>query len=328
MNYPLVSVVIPTFNRPQFLSRAIDSALQASPDGDVEVIVIPNGPDESWKKIAHTYAAGRRVQWHPIEAKHANVARNQGKQLASGKYIRFLDDDDYFLPTHAAEQILALEATKGEICTGRVDAVTEAGQFIKHMPLPDTGGDLFSMIARHTRLCLPTAHVFLRDRISEFSWDETVRVEQDTDWMLRVSAQRTWHWIILDSVVGHWTHHESHRTSDTISQEPRARLVASFLLKSLHDLECYGRLSDSRRESIADGIWGCVHSGLYFSPVYWSRLARQAQRLAPTIRPPDALFSLPGFRRIDPLLIEWLMIPKRWSNFLLRRTGQEFRRSI
>lgn len=326
MENPILSVVIPTYRRPQYLPRAIDSALLAAPGGDVEVIVVPNGSDESWKRVAQAYVSERRVRWHPVEARHANVARNRGKQLASGKYIRFLDDDDYFLPAHAAKQLSVLEATKGEICTGGIDAVTETGKFIKHMPMPDTNGDLFSMIARHTRLCLPTAHVFLRDRISEFSWDETVRVEQDTDWMLRLSAKRAWRWITLDIVVGHWTQHGNLRTSGTISYDARARLVTNFLFNSLHDLEHRGTLNDLRRESVADGIWGCVHSGLYFSPLYWSRIARQTQRLAPAARPPDALFALPGIRHIDPLLIEWLMIPKRWGNFLLLNAVQRFKK--
>lgn len=328
METPILSVVIPTYKRPQYLLRAINSALQASSDGSVEVIVVPNGPDESWKRIAQAYATEWRVRWHPIEARHANVARNRGKQLASGKYIRFLDDDDYFLPAHAVEQLLALEAMKGDICTGGIDAVTEDGQLIKHMPMPNTDGDLFSMVARHTRLCLPTAHVFLRERILELWWDETVRVEQDTDWMLRLSARRAWQWITLDTVVGHWTQHRNHRTSGTISHDERARLVSSFLFNSLRDLERRGTLNDSRRESIADGLWGCVHSGLYFSPLHWSRIARQAQHIAPTIRPPDALFTLPGIRHIDPLLIEWLMIPKRWGNFLLRRAAHGHRKGI
>ena len=53
---PLLSVVIPTHARPEFLPRAIDSALQAGPEGGVEVIVVPNGGDQAWRAVAEAYA--------------------------------------------------------------------------------------------------------------------------------------------------------------------------------------------------------------------------------------------------------------------------------
>lgn len=319
METPILSVVIPTYGRPQYLPRAIDSALHSAPNGNVEVIVVPNGPDESWKEVAQSYAAERRVNWHPVTAKHANVARNHGKQIASGKYIRFLDDDDYLSPLYATKQLLALETTNAEVCTGHIDAVTESGQFIKHMPMPDTGGDLFSMVAHHARLCLPTAHVFLRSRISESSWDESIMVEQDTDWMLRISSQREWKWITVHDVVGLWTQHGNHRTSKTIGDHTRSELTSSHLLNSLNTLQKRNALTNARKKAIADGLWGCAHLSFYFSPVHWSQIARQAQRLSPMSKPSDTLFSLPGFQHIDPLIIEWLMIPKRWANLILRQ---------
>src|SRR3546814_303443 len=121
---PLLSVIIPTYKRPQYLPRAINSAVQAAPDGDVEVIVVPNGPDDSWKNVSKKYQSEPRVQWHSIATEHANVARNYGKQLARGKYIRFLDDDDYLLPA-ATKQLGIAVNTKAEITSGSVDLVTD-----------------------------------------------------------------------------------------------------------------------------------------------------------------------------------------------------------
>lgn len=319
MGTPILSVVIPTYRRPQYLSRAIDSALFSAPDGDVEVIIVPNGSDESWKGIARSYAAERRVNWQPISARHANIARNYGKQIASGKYIRFLDDDDYLLPPYAKNQLLTLEVQNAEVCTGSIDAMTESGKFIKHMPIPDTSGDLFSMVAHHARLCLPTAHVFLRSQITEFFWNESSMAEQDTDWMLRLSSQREWNWITVSDVVGTWIQHNNHRISSTIGDHARSELVCNYLISSLQNLQNRSALTDARKKAIADGLWGCVHLGFYFSPMRWSLIGREAQRLSPASKPPDTFFYLPWIRNIDPLLIEWLMSPKRWANLILRR---------
>lgn len=95
---PLLSVVIPTHERPKLLSQqAIESALQAAPDGHVELIVVPNGVDDSWREVANNFKNDSRVHWHPISKTHANVARNEGKYITSGKYLWFLDHNDDFL---------------------------------------------------------------------------------------------------------------------------------------------------------------------------------------------------------------------------------------
>ena len=47
--HPLISIVIPTAGRPDYLPRAVESALRCAGDCGTEVIVVPNGPDESWR---------------------------------------------------------------------------------------------------------------------------------------------------------------------------------------------------------------------------------------------------------------------------------------
>ncbi len=101
---PLVSIIIPTHNRPHFLPRAVDSALAGMPAGEVEVIVVPNGPDESWKQSLLPYKHNSSVRVIPITAANANIARNTGLAAANGEFVRFLDDDDYLIPEGAVKQ--------------------------------------------------------------------------------------------------------------------------------------------------------------------------------------------------------------------------------
>jgi len=55
MTTPVCSVIIPTVNRPHYLPRAVESALSGIKPGEVEVIVVPNGPDESCKESLKSY---------------------------------------------------------------------------------------------------------------------------------------------------------------------------------------------------------------------------------------------------------------------------------
>ena len=108
MAIPLVSVAILPHRRPHLLPRAVASALQSGPQSDTEVIVVPNGRDDSWKKSLLKWEHDPCVRVYPIAEAQGNRARNHGLALATGKYVRFLDYDDYLLHA-AAEQLAAIE---------------------------------------------------------------------------------------------------------------------------------------------------------------------------------------------------------------------------
>src|SRR5690348_7668220 len=99
---PLVSVIVPTRRRPKFLPIAVRSALEGM-GNEVEVIVVPNGDDDSWKQSMAAFNADGRVRIRSIAEADANLARNHGMSMARGKYLRFLDDDDYLLPAAAGQ---------------------------------------------------------------------------------------------------------------------------------------------------------------------------------------------------------------------------------
>ena len=94
---PLVSAVIPTYNRGYVLRDAIESALtQTAPDVDVEVIVADDGSTDDTAALAGEY--GDRIVYLFQPNTGAAAARNLGVMAARGDYIAFLDSDDVWLP--------------------------------------------------------------------------------------------------------------------------------------------------------------------------------------------------------------------------------------
>jgi glycosyltransferase involved in cell wall biosynthesis len=322
MTLARVTVVIPTCGRPDLLPLAVGSAL-AQGEGDVEVIVVPNGPDRSYEQSLAEFACDPRVRVCPIPTANANAARNHGLTLATGRYVRFLDDDDVLLPDGATRQLEALHDSGMSICTGAVDVVGEDRTFIRRMRITDPS-DLFCAMMRPGRICLPTAHLFRRDAIETLRWAEDLKVEQDTDWMFRLSAAREWEWLVVDEVVGRWTQHGGARTSRTITRETRARLAAGKMVSAMATLHQRGALTPMRKDAIAEGIWAYAHWDFYRRPIFWTRMLRIARTLSAPRRPPDPAFEHPIIRRIDPILLEWAMLPKRlltdWLRRLRRRT--------
>jgi glycosyltransferase involved in cell wall biosynthesis len=96
-NMPLFTIVIPTFNREKLLPVALDSILNQSFE-DWECIVVDDGSTDNTKELVHKYInRDNRFKYIYQENAERSAARNNGIENAKGKWICFLDSDDYFL---------------------------------------------------------------------------------------------------------------------------------------------------------------------------------------------------------------------------------------
>lgn len=117
---PLISVVIPTADRPDLVGRAIRSALAQDHDA-VEVVVAIDGPDPRTRAAIEGLDDARvRIVALP-ERRGAAGARNAGVEASRGEWVAFLDDDDEWLPGKLRRQLDAAGRTPGpRIIVGRV----------------------------------------------------------------------------------------------------------------------------------------------------------------------------------------------------------------
>src|SRR5512139_3834983 len=99
---PLVSVVIPTYNRAWCLRQAVDSVL-AQEFGDFELIVVDDGSTDATADLLAAYADRIRVL---RQANHGvSAARNAGIAAARGGLFAFLDSDDIWLSRKLSTQV-------------------------------------------------------------------------------------------------------------------------------------------------------------------------------------------------------------------------------
>jgi len=103
---PTVSVIIPTYNRPELLRRAVESVLQQT-FRDLEVIIVDEGScEETYLSNAKTSHLDNRVRYvYKKENRGPAAARNDGIRMASGRYVAFLDDDDVWLSEKLEKQV-------------------------------------------------------------------------------------------------------------------------------------------------------------------------------------------------------------------------------
>ncbi|RKS50579.1 glycosyltransferase involved in cell wall biosynthesis [Gillisia mitskevichiae] len=92
-----ITFIIPSFNREQLISRAIDSVLKQT-NSNWELLIIDDGSNDGTKDLINSYLTDSRITYVYQENKGVSVARNIGINLASNNYIIFLDSDDELYP--------------------------------------------------------------------------------------------------------------------------------------------------------------------------------------------------------------------------------------
>ncbi|MDK2409329.1 glycosyltransferase family A protein [Aphanizomenon sp. PH219] len=100
MNLPLVSVIIPCYNRERYLAEAIESVLDQTYT-HIELIVIDDGSSDRSGEIAQSYP----LKYHYQTNGGIGAARNTGIAMASGEFLSFLDSDDIWVKDKLAKQM-------------------------------------------------------------------------------------------------------------------------------------------------------------------------------------------------------------------------------
>lgn len=97
---PKISVIIPTHNRAQMLTRSVESVLAQTWPGGMEILVISDGSTDNTEEVVESFDDPRvRLLKHET-SQGASAARNTGISVAQGNYIAFLDDDDEWMKDH------------------------------------------------------------------------------------------------------------------------------------------------------------------------------------------------------------------------------------
>ena len=123
---PLFSVVIPTYNRAQKVTRAVESVL-AQTCNDYEIWVIDDGTDNT-EEVLKLFGGRLNYVRGPGPGAGAAATRNLGINSARGTYIAFLDSDDWWFP-NKLERVVAM-----------LKARPEVGLFYSNMDLVDISG--------------------------------------------------------------------------------------------------------------------------------------------------------------------------------------------
>ena len=109
MTNPLVSVIIPTYNRAQYICEAVDSVL-AQTYRNIEVIVVDDGSTDNTEEILRQYDS--KIKYVFQNNAGPSAARNNGIKQARGDLLAFLDSDDIWLPEKLERQVQLMKQSR------------------------------------------------------------------------------------------------------------------------------------------------------------------------------------------------------------------------
>ena len=186
MQTPLVSVIIPTFNRAEVVSRAVNSVLNQT-FKDFECIVVDDGSTDETDSVLRRFAD--KIKVVKTENRGVSAARNLGAKLAAGKYIAFLDSDDEWKPQKLQKQFDFMQKSGFRI-SQTDETWVRNGKFVnKSVKYIRPSGDIFYNCLE---VCAVTPSSVMMERGLFFEYggfDETIPVCEDYDLWLRMSLK-------------------------------------------------------------------------------------------------------------------------------------------
>ncbi len=195
---PKVSVIIPTYNRSHFLSRAIKSVLNQTFQ-DFELIIVDDGSTDNTKEVIENFQEkDKRIKyiWQKNSGGPAKT-RNKGIEKSEGEYIAFLDDDDECLPKKLEKQILLFKESK----VPNLGFVGGLDIIVGKKPIKDItpfykSGNILKDLCFHCIIRTPGTVLVKRSVLQKVGFfDEKFKAADDYDMWIRISQHYSFDYV-------------------------------------------------------------------------------------------------------------------------------------
>jgi len=182
---PLVSVVIPTYNRPEYLKRAIRSVLDQT-YSNIEIIVVDDSSDLNLAPLKETFPDITFMKNE--QNRGACYSRNRGLQEAKGTYINFLDDDDELFPEKIELQVQKFEESEnrdlGMVTCHLIDERSGKPVEIRNK----VRGNIYRKMLRRYAVSGTETMLFKKEPVSKAGgFDDALPANHEYDLMIRIS---------------------------------------------------------------------------------------------------------------------------------------------
>lgn len=229
----LTSIIIPTHDRPELLSRSVESARRAG--REIEVVVVDDGSTDETSALCASF---RDIVYVRLEERRGvGYARAAGIAASTGAYVSFLDDDDARLPGTIDRQLAILEAAPdAALVYGQIYQATQRLAIDERRLFPRVcpDGDLFWKLIDHN--FIPTCSVVMRRSAVESVGGVFHEAAPADDWDLWLRIAERYPIVVLPQPVS------IYRQPTFWSKQGSSRVVDGLLFADLRVLERCAKL--------------------------------------------------------------------------------------
>jgi glycosyltransferase involved in cell wall biosynthesis len=246
--YPLVSVVIPTYNRASLIQKAIGSVL-AQTHTQFELIIADDGSDDETKQVVLSINDPRIIYTRLEHSGHIGNVRNAGARAGKGEWLAFLDSDDQWLPHKLETQLNALIATGKTWCYSKYELMNEQGETLpvkagSYRPL--SGWITEQVLNNDANVGISTVLVNRKafESINGFSSDTRLRYRGDFEFVLRLSL--TGEAVALPNLLVRMLEHHGRVTASLPDAYERSAIPYTIFLEQ-QSIQKFTRIAKRRQ---------------------------------------------------------------------------------
>lgn len=269
---PLVSVIIPTYNRGWIIKEAVDSVLSQN-FVDFELIVVDDGSTDNTRDILDAYKNDIKVFRYNNQG--VSAARNRGIAQASGKFIAFLDSDDLWMPNKLSMQVDFFNTNKEALICQTEEIWIRNNVRVN----PKKRHKKLSGMIFEPSLCLcmvsPSAVMIKRELFEAVGlFDESLPACEDYDLWLRISSGYPVYLIDTPLIIKRGGH------DDQLSQAPgldkyRIQAIKKIIESNVLSTKQYRLAVKTLKEKCYIYANGCLKRNRKDEALLYTNLAKQ-----------------------------------------------------
>lgn len=327
---PQVSVVIPTYGRPDAVIRAVDSVLAQS-YSEIEIIVVDdNGRDtelarETRRRIERRLPPERGRYLQHEENRGACAARNTGIRHSRGEFVAFLDDDDQWKNSFVATMAALLDDAPSHVGAAYCGMIARFPSYGFEIVPDNRGyrGDIFKQLAGGWWPFTTSLLVAKRECLEAVDgFDESLQSFQDYDIWLRIARDYEFEYVDELLVV------KNQRGGDQITFNPDARRAGMRRFLEKWEPTLAQHMTEEQLNKFKQHFTGRIEESLYLQKLSGSKWLETVAHLARVLSNPSlpvtrraALITCMAFGRRSFDLIEagWLRVKYSRLGGMLRQ---------
>ncbi len=274
INTPLVSVIIPTYNRAWALKKAIDSVLEQDYK-NFELIVVDDGSTDETEALVKKYEKSVKYIQQPNMG--VSTARNKGISASAGPFIAFLDSDDYWLPEKLSAQIEFFNANPDALICQTEEIWIRDGKRVNPKKKHKKPSGMIFIPSLALCLISPSAVMMRKNLLAKVdSFDESLPACEDYDLWLRVSCRYPVH-LIDKPLVVKTGGHDDQLSSSTGLDKYRIYALKKILRSDFLTPAQYQAAENMLKKKCRIYADGCTKHGRRTVATYYYRLAEEIE---------------------------------------------------